>query len=230
MKTIVTLASASVLALMAAQANAAEYELSGVFTVGGASSVEISLGGANILEAGAYTVGGSMTTDTDTAGYTITGGTVTMTGSVSMNPTGTPITVAMDISGTASSAGVLFNAGSICVTAVTLCDTGFIDVSVENVSFEEGAVWGFFTAAGMQLEGGAGGDSFTVAQPGTIAAPAGPGNAAGAATLLGNAAGIFLGGDIVFTRVAIVPVPAAAWLFGSALVGLAGLGRKRKAS
>jgi hypothetical protein len=25
-----------------------------------------------------------------------------------------------------------------------------------------------------------------------------------------------------------VPVPAAAWLFGSALVGLAGVGRKRK--
>ena len=27
-----------------------------------------------------------------------------------------------------------------------------------------------------------------------------------------------------------VPVPAAAWLFGSALVGLAGVGRKRKAA
>lgn len=28
----------------------------------------------------------------------------------------------------------------------------------------------------------------------------------------------------------VVPVPAAAWLFGSALVGLAGIGRKRKAA
>lgn len=34
------------------------------------------------------------------------------------------------------------------------------------------------------------------------------------------------GSTIVFTSA--VPVPAAAWLFGSALVGLAGVGRKRK--
>jgi hypothetical protein len=36
---------------------------------------------------------------------------------------------------------------------------------------------------------------------------------------------------LTFTDVtpAVVPVPAAAWLFGSALVGLAGVGRKRKA-
>jgi hypothetical protein len=32
-----------------------------------------------------------------------------------------------------------------------------------------------------------------------------------------------------FVAVAAVPVPAAAWLFGSALVGLAGIGRKRAA-
>lgn len=36
-------------------------------------------------------------------------------------------------------------------------------------------------------------------------------------------------GTIDFTPT-IVPVPAAAWLFGSALVGLAGIGRKRKAA
>jgi hypothetical protein len=40
---------------------------------------------------------------------------------------------------------------------------------------------------------------------------------------LGNVSG-------TFGAVAAVPVPAAAWLFGSALLGLAGVGRKRKAA
>ena len=50
-------------------------------------------------------------------------------------------------------------------------------------------------------------------------------NGAAAVTLLGNTAGMYLSGDII---VAPVPVPAAAWLFGSALVGLAGIGRKKR--
>mgnify|MGYP000436339531 CR=1 FL=1 len=37
------------------------------------------------------------------------------------------------------------------------------------------------------------------------------------------------GNELTFNTVSAVPVPAAAWLFGSALVGLAGIGRKRKA-
>lgn len=41
--------------------------------------------------------------------------------------------------------------------------------------------------------------------------------------------GQYDGAVVLFTAVASeVPVPAAAWLFGSALVGLAGIGRKRK--
>jgi hypothetical protein len=36
-----------------------------------------------------------------------------------------------------------------------------------------------------------------------------------------------LGTDIVRLTVSQVPVPAAAWLFGSALLGLAGIARKR---
>ncbi len=38
------------------------------------------------------------------------------------------------------------------------------------------------------------------------------------------------GNQLVFTPVSEVPVPAAAWLFGSALLGLAGVGRNRKIS
>ena len=45
----------------------------------------------------------------------------------------------------------------------------------------------------------------------------------------GNTSHIFYGGGGTLTPSA-VPVPAAAWLFGSALVGLAGVGRKRRAA
>ncbi len=41
--------------------------------------------------------------------------------------------------------------------------------------------------------------------------------------------GYLLSGEGTAGPAAAVPVPAAAWLFGSALVGLAGIGRKRKA-
>jgi len=36
-------------------------------------------------------------------------------------------------------------------------------------------------------------------------------------------------GDACGTTVSDVPVPAAAWLFGSCLMGMAGVGRRRKA-
>lgn len=74
--------------------------------------------------------------------------------------------------------------------------------------------------------------------PGTNALPglwdgqipgAGINSAVSSLTLLGNTAGMFLDGTITLTAQApAVPVPAAAWLFGSAMVGLAGVGRKRK--
>jgi hypothetical protein len=49
-------------------------------------------------------------------------------------------------------------------------------------------------------------------------------NAVSAVNLFGNQAGLFLEGEIVMVP---VPVPAAAWLFGSALLGLVGMGRGR---
>ena len=54
-------------------------------------------------------------------------------------------------------------------------------------------------------------------------------NAVGELNLFGFSADTYMGGTLTM-EVAAVPVPAAAWLFGSAIVGLAGIGRKRKAA
>lgn len=54
---------------------------------------------------------------------------------------------------------------------------------------------------------------------------AGWNNSVGALYIGGNSAGFFMEGSI-----APVPLPAVAWLFGSSLLGLAGIGRWRKAA
>lgn len=222
MNKLLTLASVGVLTLAAAHVNAKTYAVSGDFVTGGAQGLEISLGGNNILAAGStLSFGGLITSD----GTNITGGTVTANGNQALNGDLAGITLTMNLSGTASDAGVLFDSGTVCVTSAIACDLGLIDVSVTNVSFLPGVSWGFFTTTGLQLDGTQTAPEYTVAQPG-LASTAGPYAAAGAATLLGNDAGIFISGDIHLVS---VPVPAAAWLFGSGLIGLAGMGRKRKA-
>lgn len=54
---------------------------------------------------------------------------------------------------------------------------------------------------------------------------AGWNNAAGGLTIFGDHQGIFMEGSV-----APVPVPAAGWLFGSALLGLAGFANKRRSN
>lgn len=225
MNKIFTVASAAVLSFAALQANAANYSVSGTFNW---PNVNIAVPDLNPSEdavtEGSLIIGGSVTTDTDSAGYNITGGTLTMNGSLNISGI---VTVYMNnLAGTAANDGVLFTSGNICVSSdggVT-CDFADIDVSTDNISFLAGTDWGGNTTAGLQLLGGAGGSSFTVAQPGTLA-ELGLSGAAGAATLLGLPAGIYLAGDLAFVNE--VPVPAAAWLFGSGLLGLTGIARRR---
>ncbi|HSB95542.1 MAG TPA: VPLPA-CTERM sorting domain-containing protein [Spongiibacteraceae bacterium] len=73
--------------------------------------------------------------------------------------------------------------------------------------------------------------------PGTTALPglwdgvvngAGFNSAAGKAIVLGTMAGLYLDGNLTLTPQA-VPIPAAAWLFGSGLIGLSAAARRRKA-
>ncbi|MEH6591250.1 MAG: VPLPA-CTERM sorting domain-containing protein [Halioglobus sp.] len=104
-----------------------------------------------------------------------------------------------------------------------------IDACVDNLAFVATigggvAVPGLQNIAGLQLvpgvsdppglcDGGFGGTGFH--------------DAVVALTVLGTSVGMFQAGTITLTEVAAVPVPAAAWLFGSALLGLAGVKRKR---
>ena len=71
------------------------------------------------------------------------------------------------------------------------------------------------------------GSPITITMPGFDTGVGFGENAAGGVDLFGFAAHTYFGGSLTM-EVAAVPVPAAAWLFGSALVGLAGVGRKRR--
>lgn len=226
MKNLSKVLAVSTFSLIAAQANAATYNVSGDFETGTANGLELSLGGLNTLENGStLSFGGQVVSD----GTTITGGTVTMTGTQMMNPTGVPITITINATGTASDLGVLFDSGTICVTALTACDSGYeilgANGSGNTIDMRSGAMWGFFSAVGLQLDGTNTSPSYSVAQPGlTFPDAGGADHAVGALHLLGGPAAIFLSGDLTFSE---VPVPAAAWLFGSALLGLAGMKRKQ---
>jgi hypothetical protein len=202
---------------------ATTFDVSGHFEAGTAANLELSIGSPqSLFLAGSYLdISGQVIND----GATITGGTITITGQQYMNPTGTPITIDMNMSGTATSSGVLFTSGSLCFTAILACDEGDIDISVDNFSFLDGESWGYNTGLGLQLGDGTEAADYAAAQNGSIADLGNHlGGAAGAGTLLGNSFGIFMSGDLTMAN---VPVPAAAWLFGSALIGLAGIKRKK---
>ena len=124
--------------------------------------------------------------------------------------------------------GTMFTAGTITIDV----DAGegyqqyqIIDVAAEGdlpfLSGQDGhLVSGSQITAGLVVDD-AGNGSFT-AWNGGFFDPTWN-NALSVMTFFGGAAGLFVDGTV-----SAVPVPAAAWLFGSALVGLAGIGRKRK--
>jgi len=230
--------SAAVLAMSAGAANAATYDVYGLWD----SITEISAtsgGPANSLTGANLTISGTVTTDTNTAGYNITGGTLTISGTLNIPYSPAPGQVVTlwqtwNGTGTATNDGVLFNQGSLCLGFFAGdCSQASTDFTINPAYFDGTGTFagGFATTNGLTLTGGAGGASFSVAQPGVLT---GPGNLYTAGTGTMNVAGtygaLFLGGELTFTEAAPeVPVPAAAWLFGSALLGLTGIGRSRKA-
>lgn len=223
MNKVLSISAACLLAISATPLYAATYGVSGFFA--GGTGAQWSIGGENLAQnIGGLTIAGSITTDSSGAGYNVTGGTITMNGSITLNPNGTPVLIDVNLTGQASNDGVLFTSGTICTTVVTQCDYGLMDASYSSVSFESGDPWYFFDIGGIQLIGGAGGGSFSVAQLGGISPENLVSGAAGSFDpILGQPNGIFLDGDLTFSE---VPLPGAVWLFGTGLVGLAGLKRR----
>ncbi len=124
--------------------------------------------------------------------------------------------------------GVLFDQGTIRISTST--DSGVtydfyetIDASVDNIPFLAGATdhLGIGPISGLVIQ-----DNVEGAFPGLYTDFSSLGNEVGSINLFGNQAGIFLQGTY-FTD-AEMPLPAAAWLFGSAVLSLAGISYRRK--
>lgn len=208
------------------------------------TGMQLWLGQTELLtaEPGGYFTGvqfsGTATSSNDNG--IIDSANISMTGVTGFTAAGLPIKLTFNIGNGnyTPGSGTTFSSGTIQVDAYSDVNYGTgnppdyqwapfstIDASTTNLPFLAGQVGhlGTNSTAGLLLA------------PGTHALPGlwdgqipgvGINNAVSSLTLLSNTSGMFLDGTITLTPQ--VPVPAAAWLFGSAMVGLVGVGRKRK--
>lgn len=232
------LAAAVTAALGATQASAALYTVSSNINQNG-----LTMDLTNYLPeipGEPLTLAFSGTVDIDVSGssYTINGGNVFLNGQMTISQPEDVILTFQNGTGTVSNNGLLLTSGYLDIVAAGVpYDT--VDFSVNNINMTNTATFnvscGFNCNQAVPLTGlplGTGtvnGDgSITVSLLGLPGMPLADLNAVGAAvagvTLFGFPALQFMGGTITFTP---VPVPAAAWLFGTALVGLASVARKR---
>jgi hypothetical protein len=168
---------------------------------------------------------------------------LTLTGLVGINANGLNIRLTFGLnSGTyASGSGTTFTGGNILIDIQTteggFVNYGEVNAATTNLPFLAGQPGHWSAQAGNESQITTG----LLLAPGTTALPglwdqiANSGtfnNAVSALSLLGQDSGMFLAGDLTLTAQSTpeVPVPGAAWLFGSAVVGLAGASRKRKAA
>lgn len=229
MKTRTLLSGCSLIALAVSPAHAVTYSVAGQFSDINTEIFVTSGSSSNVATSAALNISGLVTTDSSTAGYQVTGGTIHLSGSwvsPSLFPSGPPeFFWTLNISGTATGNGVMFDSGSVCIgSTASNCSEHTEILSASNTIDFTGASgnWqaGYAGTSGLQLLGGAGGNQFTVAQPGYYSGPASLGDesATGVMFVGTNVRAVFLEGDLTFTQ---VPVPAGFWLFGSALLGLA---------
>lgn len=132
--------------------------------------------------------------------------------------------------------GIVFNGGNIDITTAGT-PYGTIDASVDNVHFDGTGNWEGLLIGGIDMSGGTinGDGTITIAFSGLHTGPQplgfGSGFAAGKLssgtfTLFDTSYMMRLEGELTLTAVSEVPVPAAVWLFSSALLGLAGIKRR----
>jgi hypothetical protein len=210
----------------------------------GANAIAVE---SNITGLGAY-IGSSnaAVTVNNEGGLAVGGDTVTgltFTGNATLT-TGPFVDLTFNLSdgvrsGVNGAGGTTFNSGTILINVDAGDGNGFqpygtVDASVipgglPFLAGQDGHITGAptQTTAGLVVDDSGNGTLGGLWNGGFLDVPGGWNSAASSLTLFGNTAGFFLEGTVSPSA---VPVPAAAWLFGSALVGLAGIGRKRKAA
>lgn len=162
-----------------------------------------------------------------------TGAAATLTGSQGV-ATGSVVNT-YNLTGSSSAGGIVFDSGIIDVQAI---GTPYytVDASVNNLHFDNTGTYYGYPTGGIDMSGGTvnGDGTITIAFNGLWDGNIGLFDevtagltGSGAVDVLYEPALIFLEGNLTLTAVSEVPVPAAAWLFGSALLGLAGIKRRK---
>ena len=231
------LALTAAVAASSVHTQATVYDVTSEITAGG-----MFLGTANLLDGsatafngpsgGTFAFGGSVT-DSDDDGIVDTSD-VTFSGTALFN-SGPDVSLVFDLKGGIQVAGgTLFTSGTIAISTDT--GSGFspyatVDASVTNIPFLGTTAGGHLgqPTAGLDLSTVDFGLVKTVDLPGlwngNIFDPSIAGGLS-SITLFNNPATMYFEGTV--TR-APVPIPAAAWLFGASLLGLAGAARRRRA-
>lgn len=166
--------------------------------------------------------------------YTINSGTLYFTGQTSLVAIGADVYLDFDAAGSALSNGVILNQGGIGIVADTLPEPVVLDLTdpANSVNMTgDGSLYGV-QYAGIPLSSGVVNEdgSITITFAGIPGDPeSGLAMASAGGTLLGMPAAIFFEGTLTLAPPQEIPLPGAAWLFGSALVGLSAA-RKRKAA
>lgn len=200
---------AAVLSTAAVPAAAATYYLSGST---GSAGAYLGPGSANLITAGSVLVGGTIETDSDAAGYSVVGGDVTMQGAVTLGSLGFDLSMQL-ADGEPSDAGVIFNSGTVCVSAMGASDCSFGLLTVGGPGVNDPAVLDYTSAGsflgvnitGIRLTGGAGGPSFAVTQPGGVTPTLGPdpadwAKAVGFLSIFGFDVGVYLEGELTLSQ------------------------------
>lgn len=140
------------------------------------------------------------------------------------------------LTGDSSSWGIVFNGGYVDIeSGGAPYDT--IDASEDNIHFDSSGTWLVLPIGGIDMSGGNvnGDGTITIAFNGLwtgpqplsfFDGPAAAAQASGSTILFGGSTMVFLDGELTLTAITEVPIPTAAWLFGSALLGLVGIRRK----
>ena len=236
MKKLLLAATVASAVAVVAQANAAQYTISSDITDVG---INLTVDPGNYLpkatgQTDSLEFSGDVDVTVTGSSYTINSGDIVLDGVTSLQAVGADVILTfIDAAGAATNNGTTLNSGVLDITAYgDNFDT--IDLATTPLNMTDSGTYQGVNYTGLPLGSGVVNPdgSITIALLGLPATPEGAAlaDAVVGAQLFGFDAAIFLGGTITLTPVAEIPIPAAAWLFGSALMGLAGVARKRKAA